>query len=130
MDRLPPQQRKLVTTHDSLGYYARRYGLEVIGAVIPSRSTLAQPSAGELTQLVQTIRDAGVKAIFAESSVNPKVEQAVADEAGARIGRALWADSLGPRGSDGATYLGSVAANTRAIVDGLSGGAVRCDLPG
>ncbi len=130
VDRLPPQQRKLVTTHDSLGYYARRYGLEVIGAVIPSRSTLAQPSAGELTQLVQTIRDAGVKAIFAESSVNPKVERAVADEAGARIGRALWADSLGPRGSDGATYLGSVAANTRAIVDGLSGGAVRCDLPG
>ena len=101
----------------------------MIGAVIPSRSTLAQPSAGELAQLVQTIRDAGVKAIFAESSVNPKVEQAVADEAGARIGRPLWADSLGPRGSDGATYLSSVAANTRAIADGLSGGAVRCDLP-
>ena len=129
LDRLPAQQRKLVTTHDSLGYYARRYGLTVIGAVIPSRSTLAQPSAGELAQLVQTIRDAGVKAIFAESSVNPKVEQAVADEAGARIGRPLWADSLGPRGSDGATYLSSVAANTRAIADGLSGGAVRCDLP-
>jgi ABC-type Zn uptake system ZnuABC Zn-binding protein ZnuA len=130
LDRLPPAQRKLVTTHDSLGYYARRYGLDVIGAVIPSRSTLAQPSAGELARLVDTIRAAGVRAIFAESSVNPKVEQAVAGEAGARIGRGLWADSLGPRGSDGATYLGSIAANTRAIADGLSGGALRCDLPG
>jgi len=130
LDRLPPAQRKLVTTHDSLGYYARRYGLAVIGAVIPSRSTLAQPSAGELARLVDTIRAAGVKAIFAESSVNPKVEQAVAAEAGARVGRDLWADSLGPRGSDGAMYLSSIAANTRAIADGLSGGVLRCDLPG
>jgi ABC-type Zn uptake system ZnuABC Zn-binding protein ZnuA len=130
LDRLPPAQRKLVTTHDSLGYYARRYGLDVIGAVIPSRSTLAQPSAGELARLVDTVRAAGVKAIFAESSVNPKVEQAVAGEAGARVGRDLWADSLGPRGSDGATYVGSIAANTRAIADGLSGGALHCDLPG
>lgn len=130
LGRLPPAERKLVTTHDALGYYARRYGLEVIGAVIPSRSTLAQPSAGELARLVDTIRAARVKAIFAESSVNPKVEQAVAGEAGARIGRALWADTLGPPGSDGATYLSSIAANTRAIADGLSGGAHRCDLPG
>ena len=62
--------------------------------------------------------------------MNPKVEQAVADESGASIGKALWADTLGPAGSDGATYLGSIAANTRAIADGLSGGTVRCELPG
>ena len=123
---IPESQRTLVTTHDALGYYARRYGIRVVGAVIPSRSTVAQPSAGETAALVETIRREHVKAIFAESSVNPDVEQAVARDAGAKIGRALWADTLGPQGSDGATYADSIASNTAAIVDGLTGGAVSC----
>jgi ABC-type Zn uptake system ZnuABC Zn-binding protein ZnuA len=124
--KIPESQRTLVTTHDALGYYARRYGIRVVGAVIPSRSTVAQPSAGETAALVETIRREHVKAIFAESSVNPDVEQAVARDAGAKIGRALWADTLGPQGSDGATYADSIASNTAAIVDGLTGGAVSC----
>ena len=129
IEKLPPAQRKLVTTHDALGYYAHRYGLEVIGAVIPSLSTQAQASAGEVAELVDTIKREQVKAIFAESSVNPKLEQVVADQAGATVGKALWADTLGPEGSDGATYLASIASNTRAIADGLSAGAVSCTLP-
>jgi zinc/manganese transport system substrate-binding protein len=124
--KLPRSERKLVTTHDALAYYARRYGLEVIGTVIPSLSTEAQPSAGDTANLIRTIRQTGVKAIFPESSVNPKVEQAVARETGATIGRALWADTLGPEGSDGATYVESIRANTAAIVGGLSGGTVHC----
>jgi ABC-type Zn uptake system ZnuABC Zn-binding protein ZnuA len=129
IDRIPPGQRKLVTTHDALGYYADRYGLEIVGAVIPSLSTQAQASAGEVDALVDTIRREGVKAIFAESSVNPKLEQQIADESGATIGKALWADTLGPPGSDGETYLESIASNTRAIASGLSGGTVDCALP-
>jgi ABC-type Zn uptake system ZnuABC Zn-binding protein ZnuA len=128
--RVPAAERKLVTTHDALGYYARRYGLEVIGTVIPSLSTQGQASPGELAELAQTIRDEKVKVVFAESSVNSKVERAIADEAGARVGRALWADTLGPEGSDGATYLQSIAANTEAMVDGVTGGAVGCEVPG
>jgi ABC-type Zn uptake system ZnuABC Zn-binding protein ZnuA len=128
IDRVPAAQRKLVTTHDALGYYARRYGLAVIGTVIPSLSTEGQPSAGDTAKLIATIRRTGVKAVFAESSVNPQVEEAIADETGAAVGRALWADSLGPAGSDGATYLQSIAANTDAIAEGLSGGTVRCGL--
>jgi ABC-type Zn uptake system ZnuABC Zn-binding protein ZnuA len=123
---IPEEQRKLVTTHDALGYFARRYGLEVVGTVIPSLSTRGQPSAGEVAALVRTIREQGVKAIFAESSVNAKVEQAIARETGARVGRALWADTLGPAGSDGATYIDSIAANTRALTEGLTGRA--CDV--
>jgi zinc/manganese transport system substrate-binding protein len=126
--KVPAAQRKLVTTHDALGYYARRYGIEVIGAVIPSLSTSGQPSAGETAELVRTIRDEGVKAIFAESSVDAKVEQAIARETGATVGRPLWADTLGPPGSDGATYAGSIAANTRALVEGFSGGEVACRI--
>jgi ABC-type Zn uptake system ZnuABC Zn-binding protein ZnuA len=124
--KVPKAQRTLVTTHDSLGYFARRYGIRVVGAVIPSRSTIAQPSAGETARLVETIRREGVDAVFAESSVNPDVEQAIAREAGARIGRALWADTLGPPGSDGATYIESIASNTAALVEGFTGGAVTC----
>ena len=124
---IPAADRKLVTSHDALGYYADRYGIEVIGTVIPSLSTEAQPSAGDTAALIDTIREAGVEAIFAESSVTPKVEQAIAREAGARVGAELWADSLGPPGSGGDTYLRSIAANTRAIVDGLGGR--RCSPP-
>ncbi len=130
IDQIPPAQRKLVTTHDALGYYAKRYGLDVVGAVIPSLSTQAQASAGEVTGLVETIKRERVKAIFAESSVNPKLEQVVADESGAIIGDALWADSLGQEGSGAETYAGSIAANTRSIVAGLSAGAASCSLPG
>jgi zinc/manganese transport system substrate-binding protein len=124
--QIPPAQRKLVTTHDAMGAYARRYGLDVVGAVIPSLSTRGQPSAGEIADLIATIREQGVRAIFAESSVNAKVEQAIARETGAVVGRPLWADTLGPPGSDGATYVASIAANTRAITQGLTGRA--CDV--
>jgi zinc/manganese transport system substrate-binding protein len=128
--KVPDAQRKLVTTHDALGYYAKRYGIDVIGTVIPSLSTAGQPSAGETAKLVNTIKDTGVKAIFAESSVNPKVEAAIARETGAKVGKALWADTLGPESSDGATYTQSIASNTAAMVDGFTGGAVTCSLPG
>ena len=126
MAEVPAAQRKLVTTHDAMGAYARRYGIEVIGAVIPSLSTRGQPSAGEVAALVRTIREQGVKAIFAESSVNAKVERAIARETGAVVGPPLWADSLGPAGSSGATYVDSIAANTRALVEGFT--RLRCHV--
>jgi zinc/manganese transport system substrate-binding protein/manganese/iron transport system substrate-binding protein len=127
--RIPADERTLVTTHDALGHFARRYGLRVVGTVIPSRSTQAQASAGDLAELVDTIRRERVKAIFAESSVNAGVEDAIARETGARVGRPLWADALGPAGSSGATYAASIEANTAAIVDGLTGGARTCSFP-
>jgi ABC-type Zn uptake system ZnuABC Zn-binding protein ZnuA len=127
IDRIPQARRKLVTTHDALGYYARRYGLEVIGAVIPSLSTRGQPSAGETAELIETIRAEGARAIFAESSVNAKVEQAIARATGAKVGEPLWADTLGPEGSSGETYLASIVANTRAISEGLGGEACTPD---
>jgi ABC-type Zn uptake system ZnuABC Zn-binding protein ZnuA len=123
---IPADRRKLVTTHDALGAYAHRYGLEVIAAVIPSRSTRGQASAGETAELVRTIRREHVPAVFAESSVNADVEEAIAREAGARVSPPLWADSLGPKGSPGATYIGSMEANTRTIVEMLGGDASGC----
>ena len=123
---IPAARRKLVTTHDALGAYAGRYGLEVIATVIPSRSTRGQASAGETAELVRAIKREGVPAVFAESSVRSDVEQAIAREAGARVAPPLWADSLGPKGSAGATYLGSLEANTHTIAAALGGDLDRC----
>jgi ABC-type Zn uptake system ZnuABC Zn-binding protein ZnuA len=98
-----------------------------VGAVIPSLSTQAQASAGDVQELVEQIRREGVEAIFPESSVNPDIERAIAREAGANIGDSLYADSLGPKGSPGETYTGALAADAAALVRGMSGGRVNCD---
>jgi zinc/manganese transport system substrate-binding protein len=128
MGAIPAAQRKLVTDHDALGYYADRYAIDVIGTVIPALSTQAQASAGAVARLVRTIRAAHVGAIYSESSVNPKLARAIARDSGARLGAPLYADTLGPPGSPGATYIGSLRANTRALAAGFSGGRARCQL--
>ena len=124
--RVPPAKRKIVTTHDALGYFASRYGVEVVGAVIPSLSTQAQASAGDVQRLVEQIEREGVEAVFPESAVNPDIERAIAREAGARTGASLYADSLGPEGSPGDTYERALAFDARALVRGMSGGTVDC----
>jgi zinc/manganese transport system substrate-binding protein len=128
IDQVPPGKRKLVTTHDALGYFADRYGIDVIGAVIPSLSTQAQPSAKDVQKLVDQIKSEGVEAIFPEASLSKKLEQAISREAGAKVGGQLWADTLGPKGSSGATYLGAIRANAATLAYGMSGGSVTCDF--
>jgi ABC-type Zn uptake system ZnuABC Zn-binding protein ZnuA len=130
MARIPAHRRRLVTDHDALGYYAARYAIEVVGTVIPALSSQAQASGGEVARLVHTIRAERVSTIFPESSVNAKLTRAIARDAGARVGPALYADSLGASGSPGATYLGSLRANTQALAAGFSAKRPRCALPG
>jgi len=124
--KIPPPERKLVTDHDAFGYFAHRYGLHVVGAVIPSQTTQAQPSAGETAQLVALIRREHVRAVFPESSLNRSLAETIARETGARSDLTLYGDTLGPAGSPGATYLGMERANADAIARGLSGGKVSC----
>ncbi len=126
MDRIPPERRKLVTTHDSLGYFARRYDVDVIGSVIPSLSTQAQPSAQDVDALVEQIEDEGVAAIFPEAGVSQRLERAISRESGAEVGRELWTDSLGGEGSGAETYLAAMRANADALAEGMSGGRVSC----
>jgi ABC-type Zn uptake system ZnuABC Zn-binding protein ZnuA len=126
IEKVPAAKRKLVTTHDSLGYFARRYGIDVVGSVIPSLSTQAQPSAGDVADLVDQVRDEDVEAVFPEAQTSERLERALAREAGARVGDPLWADTLGAEGSGAETYVDAMAANAAALVDGMSGGAVSC----
>ena len=124
--RIPVSDRKLVTNHDAFGYFARRYGLTIVGAVIPSQTTEAQPSAGATAKLVALVEREHVRAIFPESSLNPRLADTVARETGATSSYTLYGDTLGPKGSAGSTYLSMEAANADAIVRGLTGGSERC----
>jgi ABC-type Zn uptake system ZnuABC Zn-binding protein ZnuA len=115
---VPAAQRQLVTTHDSYGYYARRYGLTVRGSVLDSLSSRGQPSASALADLIDDLRARHVRAIFTERALNASVEEAVAREAGTRVAT-LQGDALGR----GQTYMESLAADTRALTLGLTGRA-------
>ena len=94
--------------------------ITLVGAVIPSLSTAAEPSAKETAKLIDEIRAEGVCAVFSESSVDPKLGRQVAEESGATIYPDLYGDSLGPMGSDGATYLGMMRHNQRVLVKGFA----------
>jgi ABC-type Zn uptake system ZnuABC Zn-binding protein ZnuA/ABC-type Mn2+/Zn2+ transport system permease subunit len=130
LDRVPAAQRKLVTDHDAFNYFARRYGITVVGAVIPSQTTQAQASAKDVAALSKLIRREGVKAVFPESSINPKLARAIAAQTGATSDLTLYGDTLGPKGSSGATYLTMEQANADAMARGFTGGADRCTIPG
>ncbi len=109
---IPVDKRKLVTNHDALGYFARRYGFQIIGAVIPSATTeAADPSAKETADLLNIIKANGVHAIFSENMANPKLAQTLAKEAGVVVGPELYTDALGPVGSEGETYLKMIKYN-------------------
>jgi manganese/iron transport system substrate-binding protein len=116
--------KKLVTNHDAIGYYIDRYGLELVGSVIPSFDTSAELSGKDVRDLVARIKETKVKAVFAEATLPPKAAETIAAEAGVKVvvgEDALYGDALGPPGSDGDTYLKMIRHNTATIVGGLSG---------
>ena len=128
IDRIPVSERKLVTDHEAFGYFANRYGIEVIGTVIPALTTQAEPSAGDLAELEETIRSEGVKAVFPESSVPSTTAEAIARDTGASAEYSLYGDTLGPADSDAGTYIGMMEFNADQIAGGLSGGKVSCEF--
>ena len=116
---IPVARRKLVTNHDSLGYFAARYGLRIIGQVIPSLGTEQAPSAKELANLSRTIKREGIHAIFIENTLNSKLAQTLASETGASIAPPLYTDSLGTPGSSGETFIKAFRYNLTTIVKAL-----------
>lgn len=82
---LPQDNRKLVTGHESMGYFAQRYGFKLVGAIIPSVSTEAEVSAADLATLKEEIQENQVKAIFAELGTSPAVAKAIGDETGVKV---------------------------------------------
>lgn len=117
---IPEDRRALVTNHHVFGYLADRYGFRVVGAVIPSGTTLASPSAADLRDLASAIDEAGVPTIFADLSQPARLAEVLADEVDVHVEiRSLATESLTADG-EASTYLGMMRSNTDAIVDGLS----------
>ncbi|MFM9045316.1 MAG: metal ABC transporter substrate-binding protein, partial [Solirubrobacterales bacterium] len=129
IERIPREDRKLVTDHESFGYFANRYGMTVVGAVIPALTTQAEPSAGDLARLEETIRSEGVNAVFPESSLPSETAEAIARDSGASAEYSLFGDSLGPDDSGAGTYIGMMRTNADRIARGLSDGTVGCGFP-
>jgi zinc/manganese transport system substrate-binding protein/manganese/iron transport system substrate-binding protein len=114
--------KKLVTNHDAFGYYIDHFGLEYVGSIIPSFDTSAELSVQDVSRVVARIKATGTKAVFSETSLPRKTAEAIGREAGVRVVAgedALYGDSLGPEGSEGATYLQMLRHNTRVLVDNL-----------
>lgn len=121
MAEIPDERRAIVSNHDALGYFIEEYGLRFVGSIFPSLDVAAEPSAGELAALVDTIRDEGVAAIFSESAVNPDLAEAVAAETGAIVVEdPLYTDSLGPDGSGAESLDGMLLHNADVIRTALA----------
>lgn len=117
---VPADARKLITNHDSLEYWADRYGFEVIGTVIPAGSPLAQPSARDIAELADLIDTEGIPAIFAETTEPTQLAEAVARESGAEIAVIeLFSGSLDENGPF-SSYTAAMEENARLIAGALA----------
>jgi len=119
IEKIAPAERILVTNHESFGYFADRYGFEVIGAIIPSVSSGSSPSAKHLAELIDKIRESGAKVIFLETGANPQLAAQIAAETGVKVVNGLASHSLEMSADQAATYLELIRHNVRLIVDAL-----------
>lgn len=120
LEPLSGDQRTLVTNHEAFTYFAERYGFEVVGAVIPSSATGAEPSAADLEDLAETVEAEGVPAIFAETTSPERLAKAVAEASGDDVEVvALFTESLGEAGSGAETYIDMLRTDADRIVAAL-----------
>ncbi|HPS42455.1 MAG TPA: zinc ABC transporter substrate-binding protein [Anaerolineaceae bacterium] len=117
---IPADQRKIVTDHMLFGYFTQKYGLEVVGAVIPSYSSSAAPSARDLAALEDAIRQYDVNAILVGNTVNPALSKQVAADTGVRMVQ-FYTGSLSAADGPAATYIDYMHYNVNAIVSALGG---------
>ena len=117
---IPDEQRLLVTNHEVLGYFADRYGFEIVGAVIPSLSTRAEASAADIEALAGVLRARDVRAVFAETTSSSDLAEALADDVGDVEVVELFAESLDDEGSGAETYVEMQRTNAERIAEALS----------
>ena len=117
VDVVPEEHRLLLTSHDSLGYFANLYGFEVIGVIL-GVNTEREPSAADLVDLVEEVEEEGVPAVFGETTVSERLANAIAEESGAKLVR-LYSGALGDEDSGAATYIDMVRTNVERIVEAL-----------
>lgn len=115
---IPDDRRQLVTGHESMQYFADRYGLRIVGAVIPSGGGGDGVSASDMNQLVTDVTDSGAAAVFIDITSSSAVAEAVAEEAGVPV-VGLYTESLGQPDSTSATYVGMIRTDAQLIAETL-----------
>ncbi len=117
---VPSEQRILVTSHDAFNYFCSTYGFKAAAPVGWSTEEIGGGLTAEKRQLtIDSIRKFGVPAIFVETSVNPKLIQQIAKDAGVKVGGTLYSDAMGGEGTAGETYIGMMRENVLTIVESL-----------
>jgi len=119
MAAIPAEARKVITTHDAFGYFARAYGVTFMAP--EGVSTESEASATDVARLIDQIKEAGVKALFIENMSDPRLVQQIAAETGATLGGALYADALSAPEEGAATYLDMFRHNVALLVSALEG---------
>jgi zinc/manganese transport system substrate-binding protein len=124
VDTVPVEERVIFTSHDALGYFARAYGFTITGTALGSLSTeAADPSAGEIGELIEAIKGAGVPAIFAENVESSDLMERIASDAGVVVAPPLYTDALSKSDGPAATYIDLMTYNATTIVTALGGSA-------
>lgn len=117
---IPDDKRTLITNHEAFNYFAEHYGFTIVGTVIPSLSTGAEPSAQDMQRLAETIEREGVRVVFAENTQPEQLAETLAQEVGADVQVVeLYSDALGDEASDARTYPDMLRANAQLISDAL-----------
>jgi ABC-type Zn uptake system ZnuABC Zn-binding protein ZnuA len=119
VNEIPEARRLLVTNHESLGYFADRYGFRVVGTMIPSVSTNAAPSAKELAALTDRIRQTGAPALFLETGANTQLANQLAAETGITVVTGLYTHSVTEPSGDAPTYIEMMRQNVQKTVEAL-----------
>ena len=124
LESVPADKRILITDHDALAYLAAKYDYRIAGAVVPSSSTLAEPSSADLAALAEQVRTLGVPAIFSNVNQPRALADAVAAEAGTHVRVVpLYVESPGAPGTPEDSYIGMMQYDAKAIADALHSGA-------
>lgn len=118
---IPRGDRRIVTSHDAFGYYARAYGVTFLAPV--GMSTDAEPSAGDVGKLIRQMKNEKVKAVFVESIADPRLLEQIARETGARIGGRVYSDALSGPDGPAPSYVAMMRHNTRQFAGALQPGS-------
>lgn len=118
VSRIPDNRRRIITTHDAFGYFAKAYGMEFIAP--QGVSTEAEITAKDVAAIVRQVRAQKVPAVFLENVSDPRMMEQIASESGARVGGTLYSDALSKAGGPAATYLDMMRHNLHQFVAALN----------
>jgi ABC-type Zn uptake system ZnuABC Zn-binding protein ZnuA len=119
VSEIPAEQRLIITNHESFGYFADEYGFKIVGTVLMSSSSMSDPSAGQLTTLINRIKETGTRALFLETGSNTALAEQIAKETGIKLITDLYTHSLTPSDGGAPTYLEMIRHNVNTIVEAL-----------